>query len=327
MKNTYSQLSSEERDQIAILRAQGKPLSDIAKIIGRNKSTVSRELNRNKTSTYNVYLPHKAHERAKQRKQQAAKRPRLKNQTIRAYVMTKLITGWSPEQIAGRLPIDHPKLTISHEAIYQYIYDKQTRTQHDLTIYLARANKKRKQRGHSRKHRKTHIPDRISIDKRPENVEKRIQPGHWEIDTLISRQTKESVAISLERTSRRIHLAKLSSKTSNQLKIAINRRLSRHPKHMRLTITYDNGSENVNHQEINKVLGTKSYFCNPYHSWEKGSVEHAISLVRRFLPKKTNFSIITHQQIKRIETLLNNRPRKCLNYRTPLEIFKSKCCT
>ena len=150
MKNTYSQLSSEERDQIAILRAQGNSLSDIAKIVGRNKSTVCRELNRNQTPTYNVYLPHKAHERAKQRKQQAAERPRLKNQTIRAYVMTKLIIGWSPEQIAGRLPIDHPKLTISHEAIYQYIYDKQTRKQHDLTIYLARANKKRKQRGHSR---------------------------------------------------------------------------------------------------------------------------------------------------------------------------------
>jgi len=129
MKNTYSQLSSEERDQIAILHAQGKSLSDIAKIIGRNKSTVSREPNRNRTPTYNVYLPHKAHERAKQRNLQAAKRPRLKNQTIRAYVMTKLITGWSPEQIAGRLPIDHPKLTISHEAIYQYIYDKQTHKQ------------------------------------------------------------------------------------------------------------------------------------------------------------------------------------------------------
>jgi IS30 family transposase len=323
MKNTYKQLSSEERDKIAILRAQDKSHDDIAMAIGRNKSTISRELQRNKTSVYNVYLPHKANERAQERKQKAGKRKRLKNPIIRVYVMTKLKLGWSPEQISGRLPIEYPGLTISPEAIYQYIYDKENRKQCDLTMYLTRANKKRKMRGHSNKHQKSHIPHRVSIDKRPQYIEKRTQPGHWETDTVISRQSKKTLAVILERSSRLLHIERLSSKTSGKLSKAVKHRLNHHPKHMRRTITYDNGSENVEHQKINYTLGTKSYFCNPYHSWEKGSVENAVGLIRRFLPKKTDFATVSHQQIKGIETLLNNRPRKCLDYKTPSEVFNS----
>ena len=124
MKDKYTQLSSEERDKIAILRAQGLSLEKIAQVIGRNKSTISRELKRNKSSVYNVYLPHKADIRAKERKHQAGKRKRLKHPMIEKYVIQKLKLRWSPEQIAGRLPQDYPGLSISHEAIYQYIYDK-----------------------------------------------------------------------------------------------------------------------------------------------------------------------------------------------------------
>ena len=323
MKNTYKHLSCEERDKIAILRAQGKSYNDISTAIGRDKSTISREINRNRAPIYNVYLPHKAHERAKERKQKAGIRDRLKNPIIMTYVVNKLKLGWSPEQISGRLPFKHPNLNISHEAIYQYIYDKEYRKLCDLTIYLAHANKKRKRHGHSSKHQKSHIPHRVSIDKRPSYIEKRIQPGHWEADTVISRQSKKAIAVILERSSRMLHIAKLSSKSSEKLKAAIKSRLSHHPKHIKRTITYDNGSENVEHQKINNTLGTKSYFCNPYHSWEKGSVENAVGLIRRFLPKKTDFATISHQQIKYIETLLNNRPRKCLDYKTPAEVFNS----
>ena len=323
MKNTYKHLSCEERDKITILRAQGMSYYGISTAIGRDKSTISREINRNKTPVYNVYLPHKAHERAIERKQESGKRDRLKNPIIMTYVATKLKLCWSPEQISGRLPFEHPKQNISHEAIYQYIYDKENRKLCDLTIYLARANKKRRIRGHSSKHQKSHIPHRVSIDKRPSYIEKRVQPGHWEADTVISRQSKKAIAVILERSSRMLHIAKLSSKSSGKLKIAVKSCLSRHPKHMKRTITYDNGSENVEHQKINDTLGTKSYFCNPYHSWEKGSVENAAGLIRRFLPKKTDFATISHQQIKYIETLLNNRPRKCLDYKTPAEVFNS----
>jgi IS30 family transposase len=143
MKNKYIHLSSEERDKIAILRAQGLSLEKIAHALGRNKSTLSRELKRNKSPVYNVYLPHKADMRAKERKHKAGKRKRLKHPMIAKYVIQKLKLPWSPEQIAGRLPLDCPGLSISHEAIYQYIYDQQTRSTIDLTLCLPRSHKKR----------------------------------------------------------------------------------------------------------------------------------------------------------------------------------------
>ena len=323
MKNTYKQLSSEERDKIAILYAGGLSLKDIAQVIGRNKGTVSRELNRNRAPIYDVYLSHKADMRAKLRKQQAGKRARLKDPMIEEYVIAKLKIGWSPEQIAGRLSKNYPHLSISYEAIYQYIYDKETRKKIDLTVYLARVHRKRRFFGQSHRHTKSHIPNRVSIEQRPKYIDKRVQLGHWEADTAVSRQSKKALAISLERSTRMIHISKLSAKTSHNLTRAITNRLNRYPQRLRRTITYDNGSENVGHQKINKMLGTKSYFCNPYHSWEKGSVENSISLIRRFLPKKTDFAIISHYRIRKIENLLNNRPRKCLNFRTPLEIFNA----
>ena len=323
MKNTYIQLSSEERDKIAILRARGLSLGKIAQVIGRNKSTISRELRRNRTPIYNVYLPHKANTRAKARKEQAGKRPRLKDPMIEQYVIANLKIGWSPEQIAGRLSKDHPDLSISHEAVYQYIYDKEIRKQSDLTVYLARVHKKRNFFGQSHTHTKSHIPSRISIEERPKYINKRVQPGHWEADTIISRQSKKALAVSLERSSRMLLINKLSAKTSNKLKRTLTNRLSRYPQRLRRTITYDNGSENVEHQKINEALGTKSYFCNPFHSWEKGSVEYSIGLIRRFLPKKTDFAIISCYQLKKIENLLNNRPRKCLSFQTPSENFSS----
>lgn len=276
MKNIYKQLSSEERDKIAVLRARGLSIRDIAQLIDRNKSTISRELRRNRTPVYNVYLPHKAEVRAKVRKQQAGRRLRLKNPMIEQYVIVKLKLGWSPEQISGRLPKEHPNLSISHEAIYQYIYDKETRKKNDLTIYLARVHKKRKLFGQSHTHTKSHIPSRVSIEQRPKYINKRVQFGHWEVDTIISRQSKKALAISLERVSRKLHISKLSAKTSRSLGTALTNRLNRYPQRLRRTITYDNGSENVEHQKINETLGTKSYFCNPFHSWEKGSVEYSI---------------------------------------------------
>ena len=323
MKKAYIQLSSEERDKIAILRTQGLSLEKIAQVIGRNKSTISRELKRNKSPIYNVYLPHKADFRAKERKHNAGKRKRLKYPMIEKYVLQKIKLGWSPEQIAGRLPLDCPGLSISHEAIYQYIYARPTPSEIDLTLYLPRSHKKRRLFGHSHRHTKSHIPDRVSIDKRPTYIEKRQQPGHWEADTMISRQSKNSLVISLERSSRLLHINKIKAKKSHRVAAAITERLGSYPESLRRSITYDNGSENVDHREINQALGTRSYFCNPYHSWEKGSVEYAISLIRRFLPKKTNFAIISPSQLKTIENLLNNRPRKCLTFKTPAEVFSS----
>lgn len=321
IKRTYNHLSSEERDKIAYLRAQGKNIFDIAKSIGRNQSTISRELKRNRSPTYNVYLANRAHQRAVIRKHESVQRERIRNSFIRRYVMKKLKLKWSPELIAGRLPLEYPGLHISHEAIYQFIYDKSTRTKDNLVPYLARAHKRRRLRTHSHRHKTLHIPQRVSIKERPLEVQARTQPGHWEADTLISRRSKAALAVALERTSRHIHLAKLPAKTSQSFRCALTRRLSGYPQHLLRSITYDNGCENVEHEYTNKVLGTKSYFCEPFHSWEKASIENAIGVIRRFFPKKTDFASVTKEQVKRVETLLNTRPRKCLNYRTPNEIL------
>lgn len=253
----------------------------------------------------------------------SVQRERIRNHKIRAYIMRKLKLKWSPEIIANRLPIDMPGLSVSHEAIYQFIYDHDMREKHNLVPFLVRSRYKRRLRGHSKKHSKSHIPSRVPIAERPVQVNSRQRFGDWEADTMVSRQSLAALGIALERKSRWTHLAKLQKKTSREFRSAINRRLSRHPQHLRRTITYDNGSENTDHLAVNKILGTQSYFCAPFHSWEKGSVEHVAGLVRLFLPKKTDFATISKEQIKHIEHLLNTRPRKCLDYRTPAEVFTS----
>lgn len=309
-----------ERDLIGALKASGKSIREIGKELGRDASTISRELRRNGPPVHTrYYLPHKAHERSVERRSRSRMIDRLKSAEIKTYVSSKLVMGWSPELIAGRLRIEHPPLTISHEAVYQWIY-------HDAKAYipcLVRKHRHRWKKGHSRKHQKVHIPCRIGIDERPAHIEQRLQSGHWEADTAVSRQSKAALHVMTERKTRFSMIDKIKRKDAKEVRTAIIRRLSRKPKSMRRTITYDNGPENVCHMMVNNHVGTKSYFCNPYHSWEKGSVENTIGIVRRFLPKKTDFANVSDEHITHIENWLNNRPRKCLDFRTPNETYKS----
>jgi transposase, IS30 family len=326
MPKTYTHLSPAERDEIAIYSAQGVSLNDIAMQLNRSTSTISRELKRNKSPIYNSYLSHLAQQRASERKSNAHQRQRLKNTSIRFYVVRKLKLGWSPEQIAGRISIDHPKLQISHEAIYQYLYDSNVRQDEDLVPYLARAHKRRQLKGHRHTHKSLHIPHRISINDRPKYILKRKQFGHWETDSVISRQSTAALNVTVERKSRFTKITKMQRKSAHQTRCALTRLLSRLPKHARHTITYDNGSENVDHHHVNDVLGTRSFFCNPFHSWEKGTDENTIGLIRRVFPKKTDFKSVHIDDIKKLQHRLNNRPRKCLSFSTPLEVFRN-CCT
>jgi IS30 family transposase len=323
MKKQYKHLSGEERDKIALLRAKGLKVREIARELARNPSTLSRELRRNKSPTYNIYLAHKAQLRSVKRKHVSVQRERIRDKRIQRFIMKKLKIRWSPEIISHRVSRALPGTSVSPEAIYQFIYSSPLGKQYQLKQYLVRAHRLRKARGYTRKHTKSHIPQRVSIDQRPLLIQKRTQPGHWESDAIISRQSKAAVAVMLERKSRKVKLTKIRAKTSRLFKNALTRCLSHYPQHMRKTITYDNGSENVQHMDINHVLGTSSYFCNPFHSWEKGSVENAIGLVRIFLPKRTDFAIVTKERLKQVERALNNRPRKCLGYKTPNEDFAS----
>jgi IS30 family transposase len=324
MSKTYKHLNAEERDILAVLKSQGHSLRQITTVLDRSPSTLSRELKRNAPPVYTgYYLAHKAQERADKRKHESHRRQRLKNDFIRGYVEKHIRLGWSPELIAGRLSIDHPKVSISHEAIYQWIY-------HDarhLIAFLVRAHRRRKHRGYSRKHKKPHIPERISIRERPAAVLKRRQIGHWETDTISCRKSYQAVQVSVERKARYAKLAKLKAKTSRAMSLGLIRRLCRYPANLRRSITYDNGPENAEHMHTNEILGTLSYFCEPFHSYQRGTVENTIGLVRRFVPKKTNLAEVSQDHLTKIEYWLNNRPRKCLKFKTPAEVFKAECCT
>lgn len=268
MEKQYNHLTLAERDQITIMLYEGRGMSEIAKTLGRDKSTISRELSRNSSPEYKKYLSHRAHARANERRTTASRRPRLKNDLIRAYVKEKLTLGWSPELIAGRIRIDHSEYSISHEAIYQYIYHPQTEDRLEMIKSLRRGHRKRKKKGIGRKERKT----------------------------------------------------KLVRKGAQETKDAVINRLKRLPARARKSLTMDNGTENAQHEDITANIGIKCFFAHPYSSWERGTNEHINGIIRWYLPKGTDFSKISEQEIAQIESLINNRPRKCLGFKTPLEV-------
>jgi len=316
MKN-YNHLSHDERDKLAIGINQGRSLRRVAEELGRAPSTLKRELERNHGPK--IYTPNQAQERAMTRHHLAHKRSRLKSHALRhdveALIMTK---RWSPEIISGRLKRKGKHPPISHEAIYQWIY---TEAPH-LIPYLVRQHKQRYPKHHSRKHKKIHIPERVSIQERPAIVQSRNQPGHWEADLLVGKGS-EALDVAIERTSRFTRLMKIKDKTADSSSAALSAMLRDVPEHLRRSITYDNGSENVNHLQLNELLGTASYFCEPFHSWEKGSVENRNGIIRRFIPKGTDLSTIPDHQIHAIEFWINDRPMKCLKFQTPAEVYES----
>jgi len=320
MEKGYKHISLEERDRIAEMKSLGHTGTDIAIALGRSKSTLSRELKRNATPAYKVYLSHRAHERAVTRKQEAGSRPRLKNDEIISYVRNKLEQGLSPELISGRIELEHSGLSISHEAIYQYIYHPKTEGRAELIGHLVRGHRKRKSKGIGRKERKTKIPNRIPIEDRPISVENRNRFGHWEGDSLVSRKSLVALNSLVERKSRLLLLTRIRRKSAELTADAVILRLQELPERVRRTLTLDNGTENAQHEAITEAIGIQCYFADPYASWQRGTNESVNGLVRRYFPKGTDFSKITDKQVAMVESLINNRPRKCLAYKTPLEV-------
>ncbi len=320
MAQGYEQLSHEERDKISEMTSAGESVRTIAHTLRRSPSTISRELRRNASAVQQVYLSHLAQERALKRKREAARRPRLKDKQVVDYVREKITMDWSPEQIAGRIGQDLPGASISHEAIYQYLYHSETAGRKELIFHLRRAHRKRKPKWGARKKHNIKIPNRISIRERPASVETRLDFGHWEGDSLICRRSASALNTLIERKSRYALLTKLSQKSAELTSRAVIQKLRNLPLKSRRTLTLDNGTENSRHEDITRSLGTKCYFADPYASWQRGSNENLNGLVRWYFPKRTDFNIISEKQVARVETLLNNRPRKCLGYKTPAEI-------
>jgi IS30 family transposase len=316
----YKHLQNFERDEIAYMLAQNSNQYEIAALLGRHPSTISREIKRNGSPIRETrYRANRAQLRADERKRLSHQKIRLKNGIIRKYVIKKLTLDFTPEQIAGRINIDKPGLSTNHESIYLFIYNERP----DLTEYLVRGKRKRQKRSIKQGKRIVKIPNRNMIDERPKEINERLSYGHWEADTVISRQSKSALVVVRERKLQLMFIRKISRKNAQNMRKAVIGILQKFPKRFCRSITFDNGLENAEHELIAKKLKLQTYFCNPYHSWEKGGVENSIGLVRRYFPKKTDFSLITNREVYLIEKRLNNRPRKTLGFLTPLEVYKN----
>jgi IS30 family transposase len=320
MKN-YKHLTLDERETMLMLKAHGNSLRSIACQLGRSPSTISRELKRNRIPSRlgPAYRPVKAHLKARLRlKQLHLKRsPFDKDPNLQMKVSQDLQNRWSPELIAGRLTRETGKAVISHESIYRWVY---SRARHLIPCLLW--SRPKRGRRYARSWIKRLKKQRISIHQRPKEVNRRQIPGHWETDLLWS-EGQTALQVLVERKTRFTRLIRLPDKTARSSYQALSQILSQLPPHLRHSITYDNGVENFLFQHINRVFNVRSYFCDPYSAWQKGTVENTNGLVRRFLPKRTNFDTIPVSDFQRIENWLNDRPRKVLNFQTPAEVYKA----
>jgi len=313
-------LKAGDRDLLALWRAQGISIREMGRRLKRDPSVISREFARNKTK--GEYIAIAAEAKARERKSKAGFRKPLKSKEIYSLVMERLKWGWSPQIIAGRLKKENNKVTvICHETIYTFIFDPKNKHL-KLWQLLPRGQAKRR-KWYGRKTSKEHIPNRVSIHDRPEEIETREEFGHWEGDSVIGKGHKQAIHTEAERTSRYLQAKYLSEFNSQSTVEAQHAIFAALPESARKTITLDNGLEFVKHQELTKQLGVKVYFADPYSSFQRGANENTNGLLRRYIPKKTSFKGLTQADLDDMVWEINNRPKKCLEYATPKEIFIS----
>jgi IS30 family transposase len=308
----YTQLTREERYQIYALKTAGHNPTEIAKIIGRHKTTVGRELTRNRGMK--GYRPKQAHSFASSRRK--AKVTIRISHKVWARVERLLREDWSPEQVSDWLC--HSEQThVSHEWIYQYIL-RDKRAGGNLHCHL-RCQKPRKKR-YGAPDRRGQIKGRVSIDERPSIVNERSRVGDWEADTVIGKQGGAVLVTLVERKTRLAVIGKAPNKTALEVTAVILKGLVPLA-HQVQTLTYDNGKEFALHQEISKELNANGYFAHPYHSWERGLNENTNGLIRQYFPKGMDLSEVTDTEVQAVMEKLNNRPRKCLGSKTPNQVF------
>lgn len=290
----------------------GRSQRQIAALLGRNHSVISRELAPCKDQGFLPYSARRAELRAERLAKKTNKRKLDKDEKLRQFVVKKLSQDWSPEQIAGYLR-ERQRVGVCMETIYQFVYTGEWALDGKLLYRHLRQAKAQRVRHYSRKPRKTNIPNRISIHDRP----KLVGFGHWESDTVFGRKS-QPVSVQYEKKSQLVRLHKLSNQTAEANREAIEDTLDLLPESWSQTMTFDNGTENYQHSQLN----LKTYFCDPYCAWQKGGVENINKLIRQYIPKKADLTKYTAKDIYAIQERLNNRPRKGLQYRTPNEILK-----
>lgn len=308
----YTQLTQEERYQIYALKKAGHSQAEIATLLGRDKSTISRELRRNQG--LKGYRPQQAHNLALVRRHSKAQ-PRIGEQ-VWHQVETLIREEWSPEQIVGRVAMEQ-RVSISHEWIYQYIYADQ-RSGGDLYRYL-RCQKVRRKR-YGAYDRRGCIPNQVSIDERPAIVDSKRRFGDWEGDTVIGKGHRGALVTLVERKSLYTVIRGVLRKTASAVRDAVVDGLTPYIDWVH-TITYDNGREFADHEGMARDLDARIYFAHPYASWERGLNENTNGLIRQYFPKDRDLTTVTPTEIEQAMDKLNHRPRKSLGYRTPYEVF------
>ncbi len=315
---SYIQLSASERNQVYELRmTTALSMRAIARQVGRDQSTISREIARNR-SEGGHYLPDSAHQKMQARRQQSKTAFSCVTENCIFEIKQRLKQYHSPEQIAGRLKREGGS-RISHETIYQMIYANHEGLK-EYQKYLRQGRGKRRKRGGCNS-RRGQIPGRIGIEHRPAIADAKTEIGHWESDTMIGGNHNGVIVTHVDKASKFLVAGLGKNKTSSEVNKVTIERFTQIPKTQRKTMTFDNGKEFSGHAELGKELGLLCYFTNPYHSWERGLNEHTNGLLRQFFPKQTNFRIVKPEALEKAVILINKRPRKSLDYKTPFEVF------
>jgi IS30 family transposase len=323
---TYTRLSSPEREEISRGLAAGHTLGQVAQALGRGTSTVSRELSRLRYNPRSYRATFAGEMAAKKTNHRVKISPKLvRNKRLQRYVVKHLKLFWSPEEIAARLKILYPddmSMRVSHETIYTYVYclaRGELKKELIATLKQQRTSRERP-RGKNGRAKHSPIPDLVSIEERPKEVEDRIIPGHWEGDLIIGKGGHSAIGTLVERTTRALILVPLRSKQADHVAKAFARELRYLPQQLKLTLTYDRGSEMARHKLFSKQTKMRVYFADPHSPWQRGTNENTNGLIRRFFPKGTDLAV-SRKEIKRVQDMLNGRPRKTLDYRTPYEAF------
>lgn len=319
----YTHVSFREREKIGLLKAGRKKVPEIARALGRDPTTVRRELKRSKPH-YLGYSAITAQADARKQQKMPKKRKKLDNAALWKLVQRKLKLRWSPEQIARHLKQTYAgdtHMQVSHESIYTYIYVLPRGALRKELIDHLRQGAKGRQRRKRTTDERGKIPNMISIHERPREVESRTVPGHWESDLIIGKRHASAIGTLVERTTRTTILVPLKAKDAATVRKAFARVVKRLPKEACLSLTHDRGTEMHEHELFTKETNVQVYFADPHSPWQRGTNENTNGLVRDYFPKGTDFSKVSVAQLKRVQGELNERPRKTLGWRSPKEAF------
>lgn len=327
-QSRFKQMGLEEREEISRFLAIGYSFRKIGELLGRHHTTIMREVY--KIGTRSRYRAARGYRRTLRHRKRRGRPYKLEEPSLlREFVLAKLELRWSPQQIVQTLKIEYPSditMRISHEAIYSYLYVlPKGQLRKELLTCLRQQRKLRRKRVKNKKANETRgkLPNMVSIEDRPLDIATRTVPGHWEGDVLVGKHQRTALGTLVERTTRTVILVPLRKFDAESTRKAYARVMNKIPKEMRLTLTYDQGKEMSQHQLFAKATDMKVYFAHGGSPWERGTNENTNGLIRQFFPKGTDFSRINNREIKKVQDLLNGRPRKVLDWKTPYEKFNT----